>query len=128
MNIAVLQDDLRKKQAAALSLFEKTALLAEKENRATTDDERHGRNQPLAKTRDVVDHRRHLVQAFEIVVDVREHRIDRTCAERRRLGEINQDGISGFLQHHKQPLSGAAATHHRVIALPACRANSTAAR
>ena len=40
MNIAVLQDDLRKKQAAALSLFEKTALLAEKENRATTDDER----------------------------------------------------------------------------------------
>jgi len=40
MNIAVLQDDLRKKQAAALSLFEKTALTAEKENRATTDEER----------------------------------------------------------------------------------------
>lgn len=41
MNTAVLQDDLRKKQAAALSLFEKTALLAEKENRASTDEERN---------------------------------------------------------------------------------------
>jgi len=40
MNIAVLQDDLKRKQAAALSLFEKNAKLADAENRVTTDEER----------------------------------------------------------------------------------------
>jgi HK97 family phage major capsid protein len=40
LNIAVLQADLKTKQAAALSLYEKHAKTAETENRATTDAER----------------------------------------------------------------------------------------
>jgi HK97 family phage major capsid protein len=40
MNIAALQTDLKTAQAAALSLYEKHAQTAEKENRATTDEER----------------------------------------------------------------------------------------
>jgi HK97 family phage major capsid protein len=40
LNIAVLQADLKTKQTAALSLYEKHLQAAEKDNRATTDEER----------------------------------------------------------------------------------------